>query len=385
MSGSFFAQLKSPFRVTLAVVALGLTTFVLYAARGARTATAQSVSSKPAAADSSAIPALRGLYLNRFAAQSGPKLRKLLALADSTEINAFVVDMKDEFGLNFRSSNPKVQRNAGAGNGNIRHVQALVDTIKAHGLTPIARIVTFKDPVAAALNPAWTIRGEDSATWQDKEGQAWVNAYNRDVWEYNLSVAEELAKMGFAEIQFDYVRFPEPYASLPKQVFPGAKGTKSETLGAFLTEARGRLSPLGARTTADVFGMTTSARGTLEVGQNWERLSPLVDVILPMVYPSHYPRGSLGIEHPNADPYAIVKIALDTARARDLALGLKQPERVRAWLQAFTLGKPMYGVEELKAQKRAVYDAGYGGWVLWNPGSNYDLFAGALEPKKPAP
>lgn len=384
MSGSNSVPQQSPFRVTLAAVSFGLALFALYAVRGAHIAAAQDASPVPAV-DSSVIPALRGLYLNRFAAQSGPKLHKLLAMADSTEINAFVVDMKDEFGLNFKSSNPRVQRNAGTNSGYVRHVQALVDTIKAHGLTPIARIVVFKDTVAASLNRDWTILGEDSLPWRDKDGQVWVNAYNHDVWEYNLSVAEELAKYGFTEIQFDYVRFPEPYASLAKQVFPGAKSTKPEILREFLALARSRLGPLGVRTTADVFGMTTSARGTLEVGQNWERLSPVLDVILPMVYPSHYPKGILGIEHPNADPYGIVKIALDTARARDHALGLKQPEHVRPWLQAFTLGRPPYGVEEVKAQKRAVYDAGYSGWVLWNPGSNYDLFAGALAPRAERP
>ncbi len=385
MSGSVKSQLKVPVRVTVAAVALGSTLLALYAVR-ASTAAAQATPPQVVAAtsrDTSALPALRGLYLNRFAAQSGPKLRRLLALADSTEINAFVVDMKDEFGLNYRSSNPQVQRNAGTGYGIVRHVQALVDTLKAHGIAPIARVVVFKDPVAAALNPEWDIRQEDSTTWRDKKGEAWVSAFTPEVWEYNLSVAEELARFGFVEIQFDYIRFPEPFASLPKQVFLHAQGrTKSEALVGFLTAAKARLTPLGARSTADVFGMAATARGTLEVGQNWERLSPVVDVMLPMVYPSHYPNGAFGIARPNADPYAIVKHALDTARVRDWTINQRRPERVRAWLQAFTLGKPAYGAAEILAQKKAVYDAGYNGWILWHPGSNYELFAAALE-KKP--
>jgi hypothetical protein len=387
MSGSSQEKLKAPVRVTLlfaslragATVALVLITVALFATPDARPAAAQGTPQKTAA--DTAFPVLRALYLNRFAAQSGPKLRKLLAMADSTEINAFVIDMKDEFGLNFRSSNPKVQRNAGA-YGSVRFVQALVDTLKAHGIAPIARVVTFKDPVAAALNPAWDILQEDSTIWHDKKGDAWVSPFNPEVWEYNLAVAEELARYGFAEIQFDYVRFPEPFASLPKQVFPHAAGrSKPEVLAAFLTQAKARLAPLGVRTTADVFGATATARGTLEVGQNWERLSAVVDVILPMVYPSHYPRGFYGLPVPNADPYAIVKMSLDTARARDWTISERRPEHVRPWLQAFTLGKPAYGAEEVKAQMRAVYEAGYNGWVLWHPGSNYDLFAAALAPK----
>jgi hypothetical protein len=97
----------------------------------------------------------------------------------------------------------------------------------------------------------------------------------------------------------------------------------------------------------------TTVPGALEVGQQWEKLSPVADVLLPMVYPSHYPRGSFGVERPNAEPYAIVKAAITRAHERDAALGMKEAERVRPWLQAFTLGKPAYGAHEIEEQKRA--------------------------------
>jgi hypothetical protein len=328
-------------------------------------------------------PVLRGLYLNRFAPQSARKMRHLLAIADSTEINAFVVDMKDEFGLNYRSSNPEFRKYEGSGRGIVGNVRALVDSLKAHGVVPIARIVAFKDPVAAEVNAAWTIRREDGSVWRDKEGLAWVNAHNREVWEYNLGVAEELVKFGFEEIQWDYIRFPEPYRSLPKQVFPGATMSKPDILAAFLKEAQERIHRLGARNTADIFGLVTTVRGPLEVGQHWERISPNVDVVLPMVYPSHYPRGAFGIDRPNAEPYAIIKKAIDTARERDQALGITRAEHVRPWVQAFSLGQPKYGPEQIEAQKKAIYDAGYNGWVLWSPGSLYDPFIPAFEKTDP--
>jgi hypothetical protein len=334
-------------------------------------------------ADSNAYPVIRGLYLNRFAAQSSKKLRHLFAIADSSEINAFVIDMKDEFGLNFRTRNKEFAKNAGADHGHVADVKALVDSVKTHGLLPIARIVAFKDPVAAEANPEWTIRREDGSIWQDKEGLAWVNAHNHAVWEYNLAIAEELVSLGFAEIQWDYIRFPEPYKSLPNQVFPGATLSKPEALAAFLKLARERLNKAGVRSTADIFGLVTTVRGPLEVGQYWEKLSPAADVLLPMVYPSHYPRGSFGIPIPNADPYKVVKIALDSAHTRDEKLGLTKAEHVRPWIQAFSLGTPKYGPEQIKAQKQAAYDAGYHGWVMWSPGSYYDAFVPALEKTKP--
>ena len=325
-------------------------------------------------------PAIRALYVNRFAAQSTRRMRQHIAWADSTEINALVIDFKDEFGLNYRPSDPQVARNAGAGNGAMRDPKALTDTLHAHGILAIARIVVFKDPVGAANNADWQIKKPDGSTWRDEKGNAWVNPYSRAVWDYNLAVADDAVRLGFDEIQFDYIRFPEPYTRLARQVFPGASGvTKPDNLAAFLKEAKTRLNKQGVRSTADIFGLVTTVRGPLEVGQWWEKVAPVTDVLLPMVYPSHYPRGSLGVKHPNAQPYDIIKIAIDTARVRNAKLGIAAPEHVRPWLQAFSLYGVEYGAEEVRRQKQAVYDAGYDGWVLWHPGSRYETYVGALE------
>ena len=325
-------------------------------------------------------PVVRALYVNRWAAQSKKKMAKLVAIADSTEINALVIDMKDEFGLNYATKNPEFAKNAGSSSK--ANVVALLDTLKAHKIFPIARIVVFKDSVTARVHPEWTIRKTDGSVWRDKKGLAWVNPYHHELWDYNIGVAEELVKLGFGEIQFDYIRFPEPYPSLPKQVFPDSKDvSKPDALAAYLKEARTRLNKLGVRATADIFGLVTTVQGPLEVGQEWEKLAPNTDVLLPMVYPSHYPHGSFNIPSPNAEPYKVITIAIKKARERDEKLGIKADEHVRPWLQAFTLGKPAYGAEQLRDEKKAVYDSGYQGWVMWNPGSNYDVYVPALEKK----
>lgn len=321
---------------------------------------------------------IRGLYVNRFAAQSTRKMRHLMAVADSTEINAFVIDVKDEFGLNFTSSDPMLQKNAGT-QTKVANMKALVDTLNAHGILPIARIVVFKDSVTARMNPEHTIRKADGSPWRDKKGLSWVNPYANAIWEYNFRVAEEAIRMGFGEVQFDYIRFPEPYKSLPPQVFPESNGRgKTEALAEFLKAAKIRMDKLGVRTTADIFGLVTTVGGALEVGQKWEPMVQAVDVVLPMVYPSHYPHGSFGIQSPNAEPYKVIHIAISRGRERTEALGLKG-QRVRPWLQAFTLGAPKYGPAEIEAEKKAVYDSGYDSWVMWNPGSQYDVFLSALE------
>ncbi|MEJ7811189.1 MAG: putative glycoside hydrolase [Gemmatimonadaceae bacterium] len=326
-----------------------------------------------------ASPAVRGLYVNRFAAQSTKRMRKLIDVADQTEINGFVIDMKDEFGLNYVTANADFARNAGT-MGKVRELKPLLDTLKAHDILAIARIVVFKDSVTARVHPEWTIRRTDGAIWRDHKGLAWVNPYHRELWDYNIGVAEELVKLGFGEVQFDYIRFPEPYKSLPQQVFPEHRDqSKPDAIAEFLRTANMRLDKLGVRTTADIFGLVTTVRGPLEVGQEWEKVAPVTDVLLPMVYPSHYPRGAFGVARPNADPYKIILAAISKANERDRKLGITSAEHVRPWLQAFTLGQPAYGPQQITEQKRAVYDSGYDGWVLWHPGSLYEPFLPALE------
>ena len=344
---------------------------------------AQSVSAAhptPPALDSAikGLVPIRGLYLYRFSPQSWKRMKHLIAIADSTEINAFVIDVKDEFGLNFRSTDPLVRKNEGT-QVKVPNLRIVVDSIRAHGILPIARIVVFKDSVTARMNPEHTIRKPDGTPWHDKKGLTWVNPYANAIWEYNLRVAEEAARMGFAEAQFDYIRFPEPYQSLPQQVFPEQNGrSKPQVLSEFLDKARERLGKLGMRTTADVFGLVTTVGGPLEVGQLWEPIAKSVDVILPMTYPSHYPHGAFGIARPNAEPYEVVHIAISRARERNEKMGLTG-ERVRPWVQAFSTGAPHYGPEQIKEQKRAIYDSGFDGWVLWEPGSRYDSFIPAFE------
>jgi hypothetical protein len=360
------------------------------AAVGAPATTAGTPSGEPAAAAAAAttvrpaaaadLPIVRGLYVNRFAAQSPKRMHKLIAIADSTEVNAFVIDVKDEFGLNIPSQEALLQKNAGKA-GVIPNVRQLLDTLKAHDILAIARIVVFKDSVAARMNPDHVIRKSDGSAWKDKQGLTWVSPYDEAIWEYNFRVAEEAVRLGFGEVQFDYIRFPEPYKSLPTQVFPNAKGrSKPDVLAQFLRTANGRLDKLGVRTTADIFGLVTTVGGALEIGQEWEKVSPAVDVVLPMTYPSHYPRGAFGVARPNADPYTIQFKAIARARQRDAKLGLTG-ERVRPWIQAFSLGQPKYDASHVREQMRGIYDAGYNGWVWWHPGSVYEPYLGALEKK----
>ena len=181
--------------------------------------------------------------------------------------------------------------------------------------------------------------------WRDKEGLTWVSAYDPKIWEYNIRVAEDMARAGFAEIQFDYIRFPEPYRSLPKQVFPTANGrTKQQALAEFLRLACPRVRALGAKCTIDVFGLTTTVPGALEIGQHWESLSPVVDVMLPMTYPSHYPRGAFGI------PTFFV--------GGEMFFGKERLREVEEMVAEFRAARPVTGAESVEAAWRDLQAAG---------------------------
>jgi hypothetical protein len=203
------------------------------------------------------------------------------------------------------------------------------------------------------------------------------------VWDYHVDLAREVVRAGFPEIQWDYVRFPDaPEALRARSVFPGADGrTRTQAIRAFLGYSREALAPEGVLVTADVFGVTTSYRRDVGIGQIWEEFIDQVDAALPMVYPSHYWTGSFGYETPNAYPYEIVRRALRDAVSRSAKV--EGAGAVRPWLQDFSLGQPVYEAPEIRAQIQATYDAGVKEWILWNPGSRYT--ESALMPRGKVP
>ncbi len=321
---------------------------------------------------------VRALYLNAWAAGSPRKLQKLIGVANQTEINAFVIDVKEGGEVSYATKVP-LAHEAGAARDYIRNVKSLLAKLKENNIYPIARIVVFKDPVLAKSKPEFAVKNADGTLWYDNKGNAWVDSYNQKVWDYNIALAREAVELGFAEVQWDYVRFPDaPRSYLAKGVWPAQKGrTKADAIREFMLYGRQKLADLRVPVTADVFGLTVTTKGDMGIGQQWEKMVDAVDVILPMVYPSHFIRGNYGLSNPNAAPYRTIKRSMDDAIVRSKAVA--NAAEIRPWLQAFTLGPPRYGPAHVRAQIEAVYDAGLTEWVLWSPGSNYDLAALAPE------
>jgi len=331
---------------------------------------------------------IKGLYVNAWAFGSH-KLWQLVRLADETEINAFVVDVKDDTGcLLYPSAVPTAEQIGANKCVRAKDVKSRLDTLRAHGIYTIARFVVAKDPLLAERKPGWSVKDRNTGgLWRDRINIAWVDAYNDSVWIYAAQLAAEAVRLGFNEVQFDYVRFPdEPRERMATAIFPAHRSgeTQREAVRNHITLLRNRLKPLGVPVTFDIFGLTASATtGDLGIGQVWEDFINVADVVLPMVYPSHYYRGAFGLAWPNGQPYRVVRAALSDALQRSRPH--PAAAEIRPFLQAFTLGRrlPRYTPSEIREQIRAVEDLGITSWVLWNPRSVYQRES--LRPKKSAP
>jgi hypothetical protein len=343
---------------------------------------AAAVSTEPRPAGSPRFPrprAVRGLYANAWAAGSAARMRALMDIALRTEVNALVIDIKDASGYVSHHTEVALAHEIGATRDiRIRDLRGLLEQLEEERIYPIARMVIVQDPVLAKYRPELAVTDTAGSVWVDSKGITWLNAYEKVVWDYHIELAREVAQLGFPEIQFDYVRFPDaPEEDMARAVFGGANGrSKASAIREHLDYVRRELEDLDVLFTVDVFGVTTSADRDVGIGQVWESMIDRVDAALPMVYPSHYWRGSFGFEVPNAYPYEIVVRALSDAQRRSARI--EGAGRTIPWLQDFSLGQPPYADAEVRAQIQATYDAGIEEWILWNPGSRYT--EAALEP-----
>lgn len=329
---------------------------------------------------------VKGIYV------TGPRagsegMEDLIRLVDETELNAMVIDVKnDEGNITFRLTNEEIVGNIpvldqisemGAGVRYIRDIQALMQKLKEHDIYTIARIVCFKDPCLAEARPELALTKPDGEPVTDANGLAWVNPYQQEVWEYLTELAEMAADLGFDEIQYDYVRFPVGSdADAADYGVDMSAYPKQQAIQDFLSYAGERLHEKECVVTADVFGTIIGSETDVQtVGQNYTVLGQTVDAISPMVYPSHYGNRVFGLKVPDAKPYETVLAAMQGSR--DALQEIPEAERavVRPWLQAFTAtwvqGHISYNGTQIREQIQAVYDAGYEEWILWNATNRY--------------
>ncbi|MGM9926305.1 MAG: putative glycoside hydrolase [Bacillus sp. (in: firmicutes)] len=325
--------------------------------------------------------AVRGVYVTGNSA-GGSKYQELVQLIESTDLNAMVIDIKDDRGnLTYLPDESKPY--AKAGMNLIKNPEKLLKDMEKREIYPIARVVVFKDSYLANKKPEWSFKdGEE--VWKNGRGESFVNPFVKEVWDYNVDIAIEAAKMGFEEIQFDYVRFPEGFERRDNELkySVGDYGDKAvdnvqhrvNAVTDFVAYAKEKLEPYDVEVSVDIFGYSATLPEAPGIGQNFSKISEHVDVISSMIYPSHW-TSYFGITKPDLEPYQLIK---EYAKLENKKLDeLKNPPVSRPWIQDFTatwLGKGNYmpyGKEEVEAQIKALNEEGIDEFLLWNSGNRY--------------
>jgi len=323
---------------------------------------------------------VKALYLTGWTVGSSERVQHFIEVAKNTEINSYVIDIKDDDGYVGYESNVPAVREAGAWK-NKYDVDSVIKAFHDNDVHIIGRLVCFKDPVYSSKNPSLAIKRTDGSLWKESLGggkyATWLNPYEKETWDYIISIAKEAVERGFDEIQFDYVRFPNGIKKVTD--FSRYNKEKYEAINEFLAYVKKELPDVPI--SADVFGIICeSPADTEDIGQYLELVGKDIDYISPMVYPSHYAVGQtvngVTFSKPDLEPYGVVYNSLIKAKNR-IAQVEDYKADIRPYLQNFTASwleagyYKQYGPEEVREQIKAVYDAGYEEWIIWNPSNKY--------------
>jgi len=319
----------------------------------------------------------KALYLSFYGVGSKVLRDPALKLINDTELNALVIDVKGDRGMiPYRSSVALSAEVGGQRIITVRDIDSLLALFKEKGIYTIARIVVFKDDLLATARPELAVKTPTGEPWRDRERLAWVDPFRKEVWDYNIQIAEEAAKLGFDEVQFDYVRFPDSHS--PRFSQPSTEESRVKAIAGFLQAAKLRLAPYNVFVAADIFGYVCWNLNDTDIGQKLDPIASAVDYLSPMLYPSGFQFGIPGFRNPVQNPHEIVYLSLKKAQERTKI----SPLRFRPWLQAFkdyAFDRRPFNGKELRDQISASEKFGSHGWMLWNPVNQYTAAAESLK------
>jgi len=313
---------------------------------------------------------VKALYLSFWrASNNSPRLKEILDIIDTTEINSIVVDVKSEYGsTSYKTSFEKANGYGAHKDRTNRDIEHFIKLMKSRNIYTIARIVTFKDELQASNNPEYAIKKSDGTLWRNHDGMAWVDPFDKRAHEYTVSIAEDAARVGFDEINFDYIRFPAKEGlSFSKE---STQQSRVEAISGFLELAQNRLRKYGVFISVDTYGNICWEDNDMGIGQMIEPLARYADYIAPMLYPSGFSKGSFGLENPSDHPHAVIYRSLKNIE------GQIESKRLRPWLQSFkdyAHRKIEYSYFEINEQIRAAKEINTSGWMLWSPSSRYEI------------
>ncbi|MCW8895160.1 MAG: GTP-binding protein [Sulfurimonas sp.] len=313
---------------------------------------------------------VKALYLSFWrASNNSPRLKELLNIIDKSEINTIVVDVKNEYGSTSYLTSFEQANSYGAHKDRTnRDIHKFMKLMKSKNIYTIARIVTFKDELQASNNQDYAIKKPDGTIWRNHDDMAWVDPYDKRAHEYTIMIAQEAAKVGFDEINFDYIRFPA--RSGLKFSKENTQKNRIKAISDFLILAQNRLRKYGVFISVDTYGNICWSDDDNNIGQTVTSLAAHADYLAPMLYPSGFASGSFYFDYPAEHPHAVVYRSIKNIKDRI------DSSRVRPWLQYFkdySDRKKVYRKFEINEQIRATEDVNTSGWMMWSPSSKYHL------------
>lgn len=315
--------------------------------------------------------AVKAVYMSSWVAGTKSIRDKIILLAEETEVNAIVIDVKDYTGkISFTPKNGTLLA-YGSSERRIADIDELIEELHSKNIYVIGRVAVFQDPHMTKTHPEYAVKtaSNKELVWKDDKGISWLDAGAEEVWEYSALIGEEAYARGFDEINYDYIRFPSD-GNMRDIYFPYSEGkVKSEVMRGYFEFLKMRFALQGIPISADLFGMVTTNKDDLGIGQLLEHGLANFNFVGPMVYPSHYPDGWNNFSNPADHPYDVIKLSMGPAITRAEAMGLTR-DSLRPWIQDFNLGAT-YTAEMVRAQITALDDLGIDSWMIWDPSNTY--------------
>ena len=319
---------------------------------------------------------LKAIYMTACVAATPSWRGELKKFIEETELNAIIIDIKDYTGtVSFENDFPKLPEQKGCV---VSDLKEFIAELHQSDVYVIGRISVFQDLSYTKLFPELAVKSKKSGgIWKDHKGISFIDVGAKPYWDYIIDISRASYALGFDEINYDYIRYPSD-GDMQDAHYGWTVGTstKPEMLESFFSYLHEKTRDIGAVTSADLFGMTTSVSSDMGIGQVLERALPYFDYIAPMVYPSHYPKGWNGFQNPAAEPYQVIKIAMGDGVKREEAFNISNglatstPSKLRPWLQDFNLGAT-YDAAMVRDQMRGSAEVGLDSWMMWSAANKY--------------
>ena len=304
---------------------------------------------------------IRGIYLNGYLFNNPSKRESIEKILTNTDVNTLVIDVKTDNGhILFDTEIDEViylnNERVKFTNNDLQELREIKD------IYLVGRLVVFQDPLFAKVFPDEAVFDSRLNKPYSQNGQFFLDPSSKKVQDYIINIAIESCRLGFDEIQYDYIRYPDSSSKFMQFDTKNDFENRVNNINSFLSRSRQLLHSEGCLLSADTFGYILTNKQDGGIGQNLETIVENVDFISPMVYPSHYTNGSFGYQNPNEHPYEVITAALTDALDRGV-----DKDKIRPFLQGF-----WHSNEDIRNNIRAASDLEMD-WLIWNILSVYEL------------